>query len=1039
MSLPQPEKPIDEVPKRSPGPEASAETASTSYSQAESEAPTLVPPQPNVAEAETVTPAPQSTGLPTLQPFEAPRVDLAAGILGPYREVRRLRAWKAGAIYSGTVYSAVHTRLRRHVELLVLDGGVAHESSTNAANELMIACRDAFLQTARKAAAIRHPNVETGLLEAARYGDVTLVARERSVLEPVDGFGPRDRSQRLREPLYPNGALARALLEGARGLAAIHRAGLRHGHITRAVLRRGSHGQVCITALREDPAGSNLAPPMSEGIVQEAVQKDLTDLGIAFAEIICGVVPELGGRPETSGEHWRILNPGLSCALAATLDRCLSADSPYCFQDAQELVQELEKLTEFEMVPVSWRDRLGTHLYDAIALAIPAFSFFSFFMAIEPHRYLFEQSGPAGCDCLECCLLIERLVRPLSVFRNVLGWTPGRRIRGFRLLNAAGERPMRSLLLARCLLRFCWLIVFELGFGLGFGALLRLLDQNQSGPQVENLFSTLNLTGLVAAGALLAMTGLYLTSLCTPDGRPLHDYLTGISWYQRRRKEEVSVLKVTESARITLPSDSKPSAQTVAPDAVLGRMGQYELRGLLGEGGMGAVYLAQDTILERVALKMLTSSVGITPSVLHRFEREARLAAQLSHPNVAQVFSFGEVNGQPYIVMEFVDGEDLQQLVRREGALSVDRAWQFIRQTALALREASRHGIVHRDIKPANLLLAGNGVVKVTDFGISRAFGEEAEKTAPAPALARGHGDVGLTKTGALLGTPQYLSPEQARGEKLDIRSDIYSLGMTLYFLVTGKPPFEGVDIFDLVYRQCNEEPASLPGSVKDWTLDRDEVICRMIAKDREARFQNYDDLLEGLDATAPKQPAPAHLGRRFAAELLDQFVLVYIVLQAGLACKTLLQNRETAAALIDVCVSVLYVAVNVIGTGRWGTTPGKWILSVEVIRPGKPRVGYGHALLRVLILYPIKFWSASIAILILTGAWGLERIPLVMQITISFTVLTPIPLLISCYLIQATARRRGVHDLAAGTMVMQLPVQKGRWRRVFKKLRLGR
>ncbi len=222
-----------------------------------------------------------------------------------------------------------------------------------------------------------------------------------------------------------------------------------------------------------------------------------------------------------------------------------------------------------------------------------------------------------------------------------------------------------------------------------------------------------------------------------------------------------------------------PANPALAGDArfragqVLGRMDQYELRGLLGQGGMGAVYEAA-----RYAARKAGGAQGAErlrerdARVLQRFEREARLAAQLSHPNIAQVFGVGEAGGQPYIVMEFVDGEDLQKLVQREGPLSLARAWDYVRQTALALREAARQGIVHRDIKPANLILAGNDIVKVTDFGISRAFGEEEEK--PDSAISHASGkeedkpessraaapatiDASLTRTGGLIGNAAVL------------------------------------------------------------------------------------------------------------------------------------------------------------------------------------------------------------------------------------------------------------------------------------------
>ena len=744
----------------------------------------------------------------------------------------------------------MHPRLRRRVELQVLEeGDQSKDPGPNLAKRLN------FLQTARKAAAIRHVNVEMGVLEAATCGSVTFVAREHSGFAPVDGFGPRDRSQRQQEPLYPNWALAQALLEGARGLAEIHRAGLHHGHITPAVLRRGSQGQVCITGLEIDPANPLPQGAIPEAITREAVHKDIFDLGKSFTQMVCGNAPQQDGPRGALADRLRRLNPGLSYGLARILDRCLTADTALRFRDAQELVRQVEEQTKFEIVPASWKDRRRTHLLDAFILIVPVLGANEVLLFAGILR-----SGLWNIVASSACAIIAYVLP-----ETLLGWTPGRRLRGLCLLDAAGERPGSGRLLVRFLFRLAWLLVFAFVLVQFASVLLGLLEQEKLA-QLERFLKSFSWFGTIVIIPLLAMGGLYLTSLFTPDRRPLHDYLTGVSWYQRRTKEEASVLQAVETARAGLFGESSAIAPSPADGQPLGRMDQYELRALLGQGGMGAVYEAWDTLLERrIAIKVLTSSVSVTPAVLQRFEREARLAAQLSHPNVAQVLGVGEAGGQPYMVMEFVDGENLQQLVQRKGHLPLARAWEYTRQTALALREAARHGIVHRDIKPANLMLAENDVVKVTDFGISRAFGDEEEKTVFSAGMAPSPGDASLTKTGALLGTPMYLSPEQARGEKLDQRSDIYSLGMTLYFLVSGRPPFEGGDIYDLVTRQCTEEPPSLGGKVAEWTPERDAVLRSMIAKDCAARFQDYDDLLEKLNAETLQA---VQAGRVLAARL---------------------------------------------------------------------------------------------------------------------------------------------------------------------------
>ncbi len=1009
MPLSQPEKLKDEVPTLVAGHDTPGGAALVPSSPVAAEAATLVPPAASEAEAATLVPPSHPTCQLESKSTEGTYVDLAAGILGPYREVRPLRAWK-----SGTIYSAVHPRLRRQVELQVLDEvGKGQENSPN------LASRDAFLQTARKAASIRHPNVETGLLEAATYGNATFVAREHSEFAQVGGFGPRDRSQRRREPLYPNETLVRALLDAARGLAEIHRAGLHHGHITLAVLRRGSQGQICISGLAVEPVVSGVEGSGPHPFQADPVQKDIFDLGCSFAELVCGLVPQLEGPRGAIAKRLCDMNPGLSRALAGVLERCLKVDDHRRFRNVRELVQEAEKQTKFEIVQVGWGGRAGTLLLDAIILFVPM---------VGAIRTLATFGG--WMRSLEIPLVILIFILAFGghlLSETLLGWTPGRRLRGLQLLDVTGERPPRRRLLARTLLRIAWLVGFVLVMGLVLGAW-------------KGQKEILNYLANAGGGAipLLAVGCLYLTNLCTPDRRPLHDYLTGISWYQRRPKAELSVQDSVE-----LPNEPGQFASTNANSAaaqMLGRMDQYELRGLLGQGGMGAVYEARDTLLERrVALKVLTSSINVTPTVLRRFEREARLAAQLSHPNIAQVFGVGEAGGQPYIVMEFVDGEDLQKHVQREGPLPLASAWEYIRQTALALREAWRHGIVHRDIKPANLMLDENGAVKVTDFGISRALGDEEGKTESATAGSSNPGDASLTKTGALLGTPMYLSPEQSRGEKLDQRSDIYSLGMTFYFLLSGKPPFEGGDVYDLVMRQCNEEPPPLAGKVADWTPRRNGVLRRMIAKDRAARFQDYDELLQEMEAEAPRPSTLAGFLPRASAQIID------FLLAAGLGLaligvfflsaqfSQLDRLNEFWTFLLCVQIATVYV----IGIGRWGTTPGKWNLRLRVIRPGGERVGYWRAFVRLLTFNPPLFWTMSWSLWTLAG--GASDLPKLFWIQTPINLLAFIGWFTSCCFILFSSRRRGVHDFVAGTMVVQLP-ERRRWRNWYHRLlSLGR
>src|SRR5712691_5128679 len=203
---------------------------------------------------------------------------------------------------------------------------------------------------------------------------------------------------------------------------------------------------------------------------------------------------------------------------------------------------------------------------------------------------------------------------------------------------------------------------------------------------------------------------------------------------------------------------------------------RYELEELVGTGGMSSVFKARDRMLDRkVALKILHEHHLDDDEYVERFRREARAVAQLSHPNIVTVIDRGQADGRQFIVFEYVDGENLKQLVEREGRLPVRKALELGIEVGRALAFAHENGLVHRDVKPQNVLL-GNGEVKVTDFGIARSVDVKS----------------GLTETGTVLGTSEYIAPEQASGQHVDALSDVYSLGIVLYELLAGAPPYTG-------------------------------------------------------------------------------------------------------------------------------------------------------------------------------------------------------------------------------------------------------
>ena len=219
---------------------------------------------------------------------------------------------------------------------------------------------------------------------------------------------------------------------------------------------------------------------------------------------------------------------------------------------------------------------------------------------------------------------------------------------------------------------------------------------------------------------------------------------------------------------------------------------RYELNHLIARGGMAEVYRAHDRLLDRpVALKVLFPELSIDRSFVERFRREAQAAANLSHHNIVPVFDWGEDTGTYFIVMEFIDGRPLSSILKSAGPLSAERTADIGSHVAAALGYAHKHGVVHRDVKPGNVLITDDGHVKVTDFGIARAMNTEES----------------LTQTGAVMGTATYFSPEQAEGLGVDARSDIYSLGVVLFEMVTGRPPFLGDSPVAVASKHVRDNP----------------------------------------------------------------------------------------------------------------------------------------------------------------------------------------------------------------------------------------
>jgi len=320
------------------------------------------------------------------------------------------------------------------------------------------------------------------------------------------------------------------------------------------------------------------------------------------------------------------------------------------------------------------------------------------------------------------------------------------------------------------------------------------------------------------------------------------------------------------------PSRFQVSGPVLQSGDVLG--GRYEILQLLGEGGMGAVYKAMDRELDRpVALKLIRPQLAANPSILARFKQELLLAQQVTHKNVVRIYDLGDADGVKFITMEFVEGEDLRGLIQEHRKFSPEDAVAIIQQVCRALEAAHGAGIIHRDLKPQNIMRDKTGRVLVMDFGLARTM----------------QGD-GMTQTGALVGTMEYMSPEQAMAKDLDQRSDLFSLGLILYELLTGETPFKAESaVASLIKR--NQERA-IPVSDHDGSIPRalSNIVSKCLERDPNLRYQTAADLMRDLEAwqgnraaaTLGFQPAVEPWGRTIHWPLLTGIATVLLLALAG-------------------------------------------------------------------------------------------------------------------------------------------------------------
>jgi hypothetical protein len=384
------------------------------------------------------------------------------------------------------------------------------------------------------------------------------------------------------------------------------------------------------------------------------------------------------------------------------------------------------------------------------------------------------------------------------------------------------------------------------------------------------------------------------------------------------------------------------------------QFGHYTIIRALGAGGMGAVYEAED--LEsgrRVALKVLSHRLD-SPDARERFFREGRLAASINHPNSVYIFGTEEVGGTPVIAMELVSGGTLQERVRARGPLPIGEAVDCVLQIIEGLSAAQRIGILHRDVKPSNCFIGEGGAVKIGDFGLSIST---AVRTEPA-----------LTATGAFLGTPAFCSPEQLRGEELNVHSDMYSVGATLFYLLTGRTPFDVpnmVQLLAIVLEQRSPSPRKFRPEVPQGLA---KVVLRCLEKQPGERLKSYADLAQALAPYSSTAPTPATMSLRFLAGVVDMVLLCGLAMVINLSAfgspmaymeqVMQLSSKALVCMLEFICVATLYYALF---EGLWGASAGKALCRLRVVGPSRNAPGFTRAWLRALVyVVPplVPYWA---------------------------------------------------------------------------------
>lgn len=478
--------------------------------------------------------------------------------------------------------------------------------------------------------------------------------------------------------------------------------------------------------------------------------------------------------------------------------------------------------------------------------------------------------------------------------------------------------------------------------------------------------------------------------------------------------------------------------QSVVQGLPAGTMvGPYRVIRRVGRGGMGSVYEAIDErSSQRVALKVLSAELSAQPDFVARFHRESRALSTFSDKRIARVFFSGAAEGVPFFAMEFVDGRNLEEILNAEGVVKPDRAIEWMREIAIGLDIAAQHGLVHRDVKPTNILIDDSGQVRIVDFGLAKALDSETR----------------LTVTGAVVGTPFYLSPEQGLSKPVDQRSDIYSLGATFYHLLAGKPPFEADNSVSIILKHIHDAVPPIRDRNSKIPESLARIVQRCLSKEPRHRYQDYDELIRDLDAAKAGEPvsAPSESAIRRRA---PQFVVVDDLEAGSLVLRRATRLRKFMALILDASIvfgvawllrnrtifdvgvgGAAYVfAVVYLGLGDafGGGTLGKQLFRLRVGKSDGSSIGPIRSISRLVLIAPLAVtpllaWKTGpqlsdlLSFLVDVGALGREHVrETIVHLGTARNVLFGIAGLdiLVCLL---ASKGASLHDLLSGTAVFR-------------------